>query len=113
MVCCCLRKFGMRCRNSVNVISSSCFTPLGFQASRFFESSFDIATNASTIKLTRDTDSFAQGPVILNCSQPVLASLTYGFFSPSGAVMGLATVLSARPVTITTLQVQQDFGRFG
>jgi hypothetical protein len=53
------------------------FTPLGFPASRFFESSFDIATNASTIKLTRDTDSFAQGPVILNCSQPVLASLTY------------------------------------
>jgi hypothetical protein len=89
------------------------FTPLGFPASRFFESSFDIATNASTVKLTRDTDSFAQGPVILNCSQPVLASLTYGFFSPSGAVMGMATVFSARPVTITTLQVQQDFGRFG
>jgi len=88
-------------------------TPLGFPASRFSESSFVVATNASTIKLTRDMDSFAQGPVILNCSQPVLASLTYGFFSPSGGVMGMATVFSARPVTITTLQVERDFGRFG
>ena len=27
--------------------------------------------------------------------------------------MGMATVFSARPVTLTTLQVERDFGRFG
>jgi hypothetical protein len=52
----------------------------------------------SILNLTQGTDPFASGYATLSCTQPVQASLMYVEFAPNGAILGMATVLSAPPI---------------
>src|SRR5262245_46181867 len=52
---------------------------------------------------TRGQDVFDTGYARLDCSEPVVASLTYSIFSPTGAPLGLATVPSAPAVSIVLI----------
>ncbi len=82
----------------------------GLRRNRLHRSSVTIPSGGFSLISTTNISTFDQGYAVVSCSQWVTATATYGYLSPSGRTLGMATVFSSQAATGGRLVVVQGDG---